>query len=246
MSKNLGNLSKIINYSKWQEIQDTIAQATGLAIITIDYKGIPITVHSECREFCSFIRNDPSLSKQCQKCDSRGGLEAVRLNGSYMYRCHYNLVDLAVPIIADNKYLGAVMAGQVKLTNLPNHYDLEQIVAPKISYDILSKKPELYFAYEKIPYLSYHQFVKYANLISSITNYAISEGIEKVMLKDSVTPEDDNTLEIKNIVTPPPEKYYYSRYPKLLFFQGDYRTRSHICSRTSKYFFIFQRCCAFV
>ncbi|MCR1934001.1 PocR ligand-binding domain-containing protein [Clostridium tepidum] len=35
----------------FQKIQDDIAQATGLGIITCDYKGKPVTKHSRCSKF---------------------------------------------------------------------------------------------------------------------------------------------------------------------------------------------------
>lgn len=75
------DLHKIINVDKWQSLQDALAKQTGMAIITVDYKGVPVTKHSGCHSFCQLLRDDPELSKNCQKCDSRGGIEATRLNG---------------------------------------------------------------------------------------------------------------------------------------------------------------------
>ena len=108
-------LDKILNIEKWQKLQDSLALITGLAIITVDYKGVPITRHSSRRDFCGHIRNNPSLFKLCQKCDSRGGLEAVRISSPYIYKCHCGIVDIAIPIIVDNQYIGAIMAGEVKI-----------------------------------------------------------------------------------------------------------------------------------
>jgi len=70
------SLEKILNLENWQQIQDSLSKATKLAIITVDYKGIPITTHSCCNSFCTKVRSDPDLRALCQKCDSRAGLEA--------------------------------------------------------------------------------------------------------------------------------------------------------------------------
>lgn len=59
-------------------LQDSLALATKMTIITIDYKGIPITEHSSCCNFCQQVRQDPKVPPYCLKCDSRAGLEAVR------------------------------------------------------------------------------------------------------------------------------------------------------------------------
>ncbi|MDU4588241.1 PocR ligand-binding domain-containing protein, partial [Clostridium sp.] len=105
------NLDKLIDLEKWEDLQETIASVTNVAIIIVDYKGNPVTKHSGCHRFCKEIRANPELVKYCQKCDSRGGLEAVRLNEPYIYLCHYNIIDIAIPIMIDGKYIGAIMAG---------------------------------------------------------------------------------------------------------------------------------------
>ena len=60
-------------------MQESLALSTRLAIILVDYKGRPVTKHSQVQPFCQLVRHSPELSKLCEKCDARGGLEAVRL-----------------------------------------------------------------------------------------------------------------------------------------------------------------------
>lgn len=174
------NISKLFNLDEFQKLQDSLANATNLAIITIDYKGNPITSHSACSEFCTLVRNNPLSAKDCQKCDSRGGLEAVRLNAPYAYLCHYNLVDIAIPIIADNRYIGAVMAGQIRLSELPFDYELEQIFSGSKNHNRIMNIATYADAYEKIPTIPYDTFLKYADLIHSMTNYIITEALSSV------------------------------------------------------------------
>lgn len=45
------------------------------------------------------VREDPILKKYCEKCDSRGGAEAVRENRPYIYQCCFGLIDVAIPIV---------------------------------------------------------------------------------------------------------------------------------------------------
>lgn len=45
------------------------------------------------------VREDPILKKYCEKCDSRGGVEAVRENRPYIYQCCFGLIDVAIPIV---------------------------------------------------------------------------------------------------------------------------------------------------
>ncbi len=174
---SLTNISKLFNLTEFQKLQDRLAIATNLAVITVDYKGNPITSHSACSAFCTLVRNNPLSAKDCQKCDSRGGLEAVRLNAPYAYLCHYNLVDIAIPIIVDNRYIGAIMAGQVRLSDLPPEYELEQIFSGSKNHSLVMNISQYATAYEKIPTIPYDTFLKYADLINSISSYIITEAL---------------------------------------------------------------------
>lgn len=71
-------LAATIRNCDFQKLQDEMAKATKLACITVDYTGAPVTAHSCCTDFCALVRNHPEYKHLCEKCDSRGGLEAAR------------------------------------------------------------------------------------------------------------------------------------------------------------------------
>ncbi|MEK5026832.1 PocR ligand-binding domain-containing protein [Paenibacillus sp. FSL M7-1046] len=176
------NISKFLDLKKWKRLQDSLATVTKLAILTVDYKGIPVTSHSSCQAFCQNVRKDPELLPFCQKCDSRGGLEAVRLNAPYVYLCHFNIIDIAIPITVDDKYLGAVMAGQVKLSDPENGTDLEQIVSLPNKSSHLLKGNQLKAYYDDIPTMTYEEVVKISNMLFLLCNYIIEEALNKNLL----------------------------------------------------------------
>lgn len=196
MIKENLNINKLIDLEKWVDLQDTLAIATKVAIIIVDYKGNPVTKHSGCRRFCSEVRANPELVKYCQKCDSRGGLEAVRLNEPYIYLCHYNIIDIAIPIMIDDKYIGAVMAGQVKLSDTVDGGILEQIVVT--AKDPLAKKALDDFKeyYDELPVLSYEEVKKIANMLFSLCNYLVEEALEKNLISDMYKKTIKNQSEI--------------------------------------------------
>lgn len=147
------------------------------------------------------------MVKYCEKCDSRGGLEAIRLNEPYIYLCHYNIVDVAIPIIIDDKYIGAIMAGQVKLSDPNETKILEQIVTTS-NRDLANKKLEdLKEYYEQLPLLSYEKVKELANMLSYLCNYLVEESIEKNLIlqmyeKSLKSEVDSNALlgyPVKNI-----------------------------------------------
>ncbi|MDC7287593.1 PocR ligand-binding domain-containing protein [Blautia schinkii] len=179
MMESMFHLEKILDISKWQALQDSLAQVTGMAIITVDYKGIPITIHSSCTPFCQKVRDNPHLLKRCQRCDSRGGLEAVRINQPYIYKCHYDIIDIAIPITVSDKYVGALMAGQIRTENEELHEELEQILQSGSSLAALSDSDELQKLYNDIPVLPFEKIKSISEMLSRLCNYIVDEAKNK-------------------------------------------------------------------
>ncbi|MGL1894582.1 MAG: PocR ligand-binding domain-containing protein [Spirochaetaceae bacterium] len=181
MDNRLHELDYIINIEKFQKIQDDIAKATDMAVIAIDYKGHPITKHSGCSDFCKKVRKNIKLNMLCEKCDSRGGLEAARDQKPYIYLCHLGVVDFAIPIIVDGHYLGALMAGQVRLQKEENNNKLEDICSSKDKID-LDSIPELREMYEQLYTLSLEKIEAIAQMMNHLINYIVGEAVLKTSL----------------------------------------------------------------
>ncbi|MEK5397101.1 transcriptional regulator [Paenibacillus sp. VTT E-133280] len=178
MSKSRFNLEEIIDLKKWEKLQDSLSLVTKMAILTVDYKGVPVTKHSFCQPFCQGVRQDSTLSPYCQKCDARAGIEAVRQNKPYIYLCHFNIIDIAIPIIIDDQYLGAIMAGQLKLRE-PDVSHLEQIVSRPPNVESNLKFQALKEDYEALPVLSYDEVTKCVDLLLQLSTYIVEEAIQK-------------------------------------------------------------------
>ncbi len=178
MDSGILNLNNILDLEKWQKIQDEMAEVTGMAIITVDYKGIPKTKHSKCTDFCKIVRMHNKMAQYCQRCDSRGGLEAVRLNEPYIYLCHYNIVDVAIPIIVYEKYVGAVMIGQVLIEDENGESKLEKILT-EAKETAFTSPTHLYQEYAKLPRFKLERIETIAKMIWHISNYIIIDALSK-------------------------------------------------------------------
>lgn len=203
MSEQLLRIENILDLKKWQSLQESLSEVTKLAILTVDFKGNPIAAHSRCGSFCRLVRDNPELLKRCQKCDARGGLEAVRSNAPFLYLCHFNIADIAIPISVDDRYIGAVMAGQVKIKNQTLYQDLELIHHSPTSQRIFSESPALQEEYAKIPELDLSEIVQAANMLHQLCNYIVEEAKNKHVLLDmyqqlSSHPLVEDTTELKH------------------------------------------------
>lgn len=172
------DLKSVLDLEKWHPMQESLSQVTRMAIITVNYKGIPVTAHSRCQPFCESVRRDPELSAYCQKCDARGGLEAVRLNKPYIYRCHFNIIDIAIPILVDNQYIGALMAGQIRLSGSGGP-QLEQIVRRPEEVEGSAAVTERERLYQSLPSLTYEEITAVSDMLFQLCSYIVQEAIHK-------------------------------------------------------------------
>jgi len=176
------DLKVLLDVKEWQKLQDSLALATGYAIITVDYKGIPITTPSSYRSFCTYLRSLPELEQLCHKCDSRGGLEAARINKPYTYLCHFGIVDIAIPILVNDKYIGALMAGQVRLPPDRAISNLEKLLISE-SKSVLNN-PEIKQKYEEIPIASFERINVVADFLYDLCQYVVKEAVNKNIFID--------------------------------------------------------------
>lgn len=179
MARTDFDMKSILDIPLWEKVQDQLAKVTGTAIICIDLKGNPVTKHSCRTEFCSVIRENPVSRKRCYRCDALAGLEAVRLERPYIYLCHCGIVDVAVPVMVGDRYLGAVMFGQVRLMNK----DAEKAV--RLVNEISSFQAEeeaarkdLLEMYERLPEMEYERIVEIADLVDSIVRYTVDRAVK--------------------------------------------------------------------
>lgn len=173
------DLGQILDLQKWQTLQDALGKATNFAIIMVNYKGIPVTKHSAIQPFCEEMRKDPLFSTYCEKCDARGGLESVRSQQPYIYRCHFDILDMAIPILFEDHYLGALLAGQVKLSD--GEENLEQLLQIPVSEKqaVLEKFAK---KYQELPKVSLQKVEETAILLKELSQYLVSEAIQKEFL----------------------------------------------------------------
>jgi len=181
MSRLDVDLKTLIDVARWEPLQDALAKATGTAIVTVDYKGIPITKHSLCTDFCKLIRDSAVARKRCFKCDALAGLEAVRLNRPFVYLCHCGIIDAAVPVMVGEKYLGAVMFGQVRIANGDTNTKVERLLSEISSFDPDFNghgRAEMWEKYQKIPEMEYKRILETANLIEQLVRYMVDKFVE--------------------------------------------------------------------
>ncbi|MDM5199399.1 PocR ligand-binding domain-containing protein [Fictibacillus enclensis] len=109
-------LLDLVDVSILQEIQNKFADATSVAVLICDDTGVPITEASNFTSFCRYVRSSPEGFRRCMLSDENVGRMAAQYQRPVLHRCHSGLVDFAAPIVLRGRYMGAILCGQVLMT----------------------------------------------------------------------------------------------------------------------------------
>lgn len=166
-------IADYINVERLQKVQDICSKALGIAVVTVDYRGVPITTTSGFTRHCALGRREPRFRAMCERCDAFGGIRSTTMDGPCFYRCHAGLVDFAVPLVVDDNYLGGVIAGQVKILNAPDGA-IESVIP---EYTSPYASPELLQARDQIPFMSYERLIASANTIRMLISALLAQEL---------------------------------------------------------------------
>ncbi|MBQ8568973.1 MAG: PocR ligand-binding domain-containing protein [Oscillospiraceae bacterium] len=158
-------LTDLIDVKTLQEIQDGFASATGMAALTTEADGTPVTRGSNFTDFCMNLTRKSRLGcERCEKCDADGGKKTMQTGRSVTYSCHAGLVDFAAPIMVQGQMIGSFIGGQV-LTEEPNEERFREI-AKELNID-----PDEYIrALRKVPVVPRDKVDAAANFLHVIAN----------------------------------------------------------------------------
>lgn len=113
------HLTDLIDVNILQQIQDGFARYTGMAALTTDADGIPVTKGSGFTDFCMNLTRKSKLGcKRCEECDRNGALQTLKEGKPKVYYCHAGLVDYAAPIMVEGRFIGSFIGGQVRTAEI--------------------------------------------------------------------------------------------------------------------------------
>ncbi|HEX2924927.1 MAG TPA: PocR ligand-binding domain-containing protein [Ruminiclostridium sp.] len=158
-------LAEVIDIDFLQKFQDDFALGMGLASVTVDLDGNPVTKPSKYTRFCmDFTHSTDIGDKRCAQSHKRGGEEAARTGKPYVYECHAGLIDFAAPIMLENIQIGTILGGQI-LTTAPELSKYERI-ASEIGVDA----SQYLDAVKEVKTLSRERIEAAANVLWTVAN----------------------------------------------------------------------------
>lgn len=157
------HLTQLIDVNILQQIQDGFSEFTGMAALTTDAEGIPVTKGSGFTDFCTnLVRTSTVGCKRCEECDRKGAIQTMDTQKPSIYMCHAGLMDFAAPILLEGRMIGSFIGGQVRPTDLDEEFMRKK--AEELDID-----PDAYVAAAKETYiLSMEQVEKAAVYLSEL------------------------------------------------------------------------------
>ncbi|MGC7870974.1 PocR ligand-binding domain-containing protein [Desulfosporosinus sp. SYSU MS00001] len=188
---SLIKISDVIDLDFLQQFQDDFAKGCGLASVTVDLEGNPVTNPSSYTRFCShYTHSTERGDKRCAESHRKGGEEAARSGKPVVYECHAGLIDFAAPIMLEGHQIGTILGGQV-LTTAPDETKYRRI-AGEIGVD-----PDGYVeSVHEVTQLSRERIEAAANVLFIVANTLSKAAYQQRKLKATAATLNDSLHQI--------------------------------------------------
>ncbi len=107
------NLLGLFGRETLEQLQKKLGDATDFSVSIIDYRGGEIVPAYHQKEYDLFLRHHGEDSS-CQMSAAFSAAKAAITNLPYIYLCQCGLVKVAIPVIVNEQYLGAIICGYIR------------------------------------------------------------------------------------------------------------------------------------
>ena len=106
------NLNDLLDISAFQDLSDSFTRLTGISTAILNLKGEVLTASGWQKICTEFHRKNPITASRCLESDTVLAGQLAAGEKYNVYKCKNGLVDVAVPIIIENKHVGNLFTGQ--------------------------------------------------------------------------------------------------------------------------------------
>src|SRR5215212_10776579 len=98
--------------SAWPEVQDSLAESSGLALLLVEGHQPPALVVSNNNSVCHTFQTSPEHSQLCEPYCGAAHARAIKAGETVEYKCHAGLSCFAKPVQIAGKQNLAVIGGR--------------------------------------------------------------------------------------------------------------------------------------
>lgn len=141
---------------------NSLAKASGLNLCMLDIMGNTLIYPANDCALCKFVRSDKEGRDMCIRFAAHAVLDAAREKKTFFYKCPFGLIDFAVPVFENEKFVGAICGGQVRSQESVAHLDF---IYPSITRrDAGDKYDEIMRLYSRMQDISADRVTETARL----------------------------------------------------------------------------------
>lgn len=183
------HLTDLVSVEFLQNFQDAFADALGMAALTTDKNGEPVTEGSNFTRFCmNLTRGCEEGLRRCKESDAYGGNESAQTGQPAVYYCQSGLMDFAAPIIVNGQQMGSIIGGQI----LPEPPDKEKFA--KIANELNIDEEKFLSALDEVEIVPEKQVRAAAQLLFIVASEISRMGYQRYMLMQMTTRLHDNVM----------------------------------------------------
>lgn len=173
-------LTDLIDVELLQKIQDEFSKYTGMAALTTDADGNPLTEGSAFTDFCmKYTRQSELGYKRCVASDKNAALMALESGEPVVYVCHAGLADFASPIMLGDRLLGCFLGGQVRISS-----KIDEEALKETAEELGIRYESYYEAMEKTNVIGKKELKKSAKFLGIVANVLSEMAYQNYMAID--------------------------------------------------------------
>lgn len=175
-------LLEIFENQSPDKLLETMSDAMGASFFLIDYRG---QVAAECMKNNGYCEKGKTLSSACQECNVVSAYAAAKaaIDGRpTLFRCPEGLVLMALPIIVNEQYLGAVIGGRLRC----DQEDVFPLFSRELSENLREKEAVLY---GQMGIVTREKLTAYSELLFMLLKEMAEKEVGKLRLEATVREE---------------------------------------------------------
>ncbi len=175
-------LLEIFENQSPDKLLETMSDAMGASFFLIDYRG---QVAAECTKNNGYCEKGKTLSSACQECNVTSAYAAAKAAidcRPTLFRCPEGLVLMALPVIVNEQYLGAVIGGRLRC----DQEDMFPLFSRELSENLREKEAVLY---GQMGIVTREKLTAYSELLFMLLKEMAEKEVGKLRLEATVREE---------------------------------------------------------
>lgn len=155
------NIYDLAQNGALDELQEKLSLVSGMAFLTVDFRGEPVTKPAGFTDFCLSRRKEAGKEKICRLSNGLAGAAAAIGREPYYFLCPCGMLHMAISIVVKEQYLGTLIGGQVRCEDAAAIDDFRVRFPDEMAEKMDSDQRK---NYEEIPVISWNKIKQVAEL----------------------------------------------------------------------------------